>query len=396
MAYERAASPANVPQIIPDAELTCRPNRLPPGATHTVAPRDTLWDLAEQYLGDGGRWPELYENNEGTIGADPDLILPGQQLVLPDRPDLDGSMCMEPEQDPAQDMCTEDAPAPLEPMQLEDYLEAVAEIEAFYKKQAKDNGAPYDNSTSIAGLRAMYGYEGGFWEYMIPDAPQVEAPETLGAMDRLRPVGADGKRTSRLVLLPDGSTIDPGHLFTGIDAQLHPDANFSIDGYGIDNRDASTWSGDVGSAITEYKGNVTADKAWEDNSGSADLIADLDGVNLGAGWDVKGGVAEQLRAYYDPEKGGAKNRFGSFLDNRGLKHQDGLLSEEAIELIRAETDDFAEAYDRRKENFGTKAVGVFGRRFDENDTRSTEMTNRFIRFLEGGLAGEQGGVCTSE
>jgi Tfp pilus assembly protein FimV len=51
-----------------------------PGA-YTVQPGDSLCDIAAE-KGVPGGWPALYEANEETVGADPDLILPGQSLDL--------------------------------------------------------------------------------------------------------------------------------------------------------------------------------------------------------------------------------------------------------------------------------------------------------------------------
>ncbi|GGT22815.1 peptidoglycan-binding protein LysM [Streptomyces kurssanovii] len=48
---------------------------------YTVQPGDSLCDIAAEKDVPGG-WPALYEANEGTVGADPDLILPGQSLDL--------------------------------------------------------------------------------------------------------------------------------------------------------------------------------------------------------------------------------------------------------------------------------------------------------------------------
>ncbi len=54
----------------------------PPGpATYTVQPGDTLSGIAQK-LGLGG-WQALYDANRATIGGDPNLIKPGQVLVLP-------------------------------------------------------------------------------------------------------------------------------------------------------------------------------------------------------------------------------------------------------------------------------------------------------------------------
>ncbi|MDO8617192.1 MAG: LysM domain-containing protein [Dehalococcoidia bacterium] len=55
----------------------------PPQAdrTYTVQPGDTLSGIAAQ-LGLPG-WQRLYEANAATIGPDPNLIHPGQVLVVP-------------------------------------------------------------------------------------------------------------------------------------------------------------------------------------------------------------------------------------------------------------------------------------------------------------------------
>ncbi|MDK9299490.1 LysM peptidoglycan-binding domain-containing protein [Propionibacterium freudenreichii] len=59
----------------------------PSGAGHgggdvVVAPGDTLWQLAETHLGGGAQWPLLAAANAGEV-PQPDLIHPGQRLVLP-------------------------------------------------------------------------------------------------------------------------------------------------------------------------------------------------------------------------------------------------------------------------------------------------------------------------
>ncbi|WP_405003507.1 transglycosylase family protein [Kitasatospora purpeofusca] len=51
-------------------------------ATWTVRDDDTLDSIAEQFLVPGG-WQALYERNRATLGEDPDLIQPGQDLILP-------------------------------------------------------------------------------------------------------------------------------------------------------------------------------------------------------------------------------------------------------------------------------------------------------------------------
>lgn len=48
---------------------------------YTVKPGDSLSDIAQENALPGG-WTALYDANKRTVGADPDLILPGQSLEL--------------------------------------------------------------------------------------------------------------------------------------------------------------------------------------------------------------------------------------------------------------------------------------------------------------------------
>ena len=56
---------------------------------YTVQRGDTLWDIADEHLGDPTAWPEIWADNAGhDMGGgrtfdDPDLILPGWELDLP-------------------------------------------------------------------------------------------------------------------------------------------------------------------------------------------------------------------------------------------------------------------------------------------------------------------------
>jgi hypothetical protein len=49
--------------------------------THTVKKGDTLWDLAQQYLGDPFKWPDIYRLNTATV-QDPNLIYPDQVIII--------------------------------------------------------------------------------------------------------------------------------------------------------------------------------------------------------------------------------------------------------------------------------------------------------------------------
>ena len=56
----------------------------------TVHPGDCLWSIARRHLGPqatdaeiAAAWPSWYAANRDVIGADPNLLHPGQQLVAP-------------------------------------------------------------------------------------------------------------------------------------------------------------------------------------------------------------------------------------------------------------------------------------------------------------------------
>jgi LysM repeat protein len=54
----------------------------PDAKTHKVVKGDCLWNLAKKYLGDGSRYPEIYELNKDII-SNPNRIYVGQTLKLP-------------------------------------------------------------------------------------------------------------------------------------------------------------------------------------------------------------------------------------------------------------------------------------------------------------------------
>ena len=50
---------------------------------HTVEKGDTLWAIASKHLGNGSRYPEIFEANKPML-SDPNKIYPGQNLRIPD------------------------------------------------------------------------------------------------------------------------------------------------------------------------------------------------------------------------------------------------------------------------------------------------------------------------
>jgi nucleoid-associated protein YgaU len=55
----------------------------PEPKTYTVVAGDTLSKIAQHQYGSANQWHKIYEANKDTI-PNPDLIHPGQTLVIPD------------------------------------------------------------------------------------------------------------------------------------------------------------------------------------------------------------------------------------------------------------------------------------------------------------------------
>jgi nucleoid-associated protein YgaU len=49
---------------------------------YTIQKGDTLWKIAQQFLGNGNKYPEIFEANKEVI-KDANLIYPGQQIRIP-------------------------------------------------------------------------------------------------------------------------------------------------------------------------------------------------------------------------------------------------------------------------------------------------------------------------
>lgn len=59
------------------------PVKKPVYRQYRVVSGDTLWHIAQRFLGNGVRWPEVYNLNKGVIGGNPNLIYPGQLYNIP-------------------------------------------------------------------------------------------------------------------------------------------------------------------------------------------------------------------------------------------------------------------------------------------------------------------------
>lgn len=69
------------PPIATNTPVPTKPDK----SNYTVVAGDNLWDIAKKFYGNASRWPEIYAANKDKI-KDPNLIYPGQVLVIPSLP----------------------------------------------------------------------------------------------------------------------------------------------------------------------------------------------------------------------------------------------------------------------------------------------------------------------
>ncbi len=79
----RTAAPPVSPTHAAAANDNLKKAAAPAQDTYTVQSGDSLSKIAKSHYGDAGDWKRIYEANKTLIGANPDLIHPGQRLVIP-------------------------------------------------------------------------------------------------------------------------------------------------------------------------------------------------------------------------------------------------------------------------------------------------------------------------
>jgi LysM repeat protein len=72
---------SGVSQIIPTT--TTRAVTTPQQQTYTVVKGDSLWNISKKVYGTGSKYMTIYNANKSVIGPNPNIIQPGQRLVIP-------------------------------------------------------------------------------------------------------------------------------------------------------------------------------------------------------------------------------------------------------------------------------------------------------------------------
>ncbi|MEU3660535.1 transglycosylase family protein [Streptomyces sp. NPDC032940] len=184
-AGKSAGASGKAPDVRPQTTPQSRAGK---ARMYTVVTGDTLSGIADSHRVPGG-WEGLYEANRASIGADPDLILPGQRLALrgeraatAPRAEHKASPAAEPKQQPkkkpAEQRRTAEKPAKEKPAQQK----RTGKPSSFAGKSKATSGhalvAPVDASTGTpyhqAGSSWSKGYHTGV-DFPVPTGTSVKS-----------------------------------------------------------------------------------------------------------------------------------------------------------------------------------------------------------------------------
>lgn len=218
------------------------------------------------------------------------------------------------------------------------------------------------------------------------------------------------------VLYADGEIVDIGHVLTGIEGSPRQKPNLDASGQPQNLpappavRDTYvTWAGDLGSVFQYHmpdivnavsQGRQPDFKTYiEKRASRADLIGDIDGINLGSGYDGARSLAENFNAYYGRK---SLRRFHEFVANSldenrkpGLplepESQPPKLSAKARDWIALSVYKYLvplRMLGRLDKNVDPAKKPLIDKIVEPNSPQVRAVADYFAAFLEEGLARE--------
>ncbi|WP_328584253.1 transglycosylase family protein [Streptomyces sp. NBC_00370] len=223
-----AAEPKSEAEPKAEPKKTASPTHVP---THregyTVARGDSLSEIAvdEQVL---GGWQRLYEENRGVVGSDPDLIFPGQRLVLrvpadgkPAAPKAKSKDRAEPVPT-AKPKASEQHKAAEQPKSVQKSKAAEKPAQKAKPKPAAHTEKPKAKSSGFtapvhASIGTPYHKSGGSWssgyhtgvDFLVPTGTSVKA---VGAGEVVSAGWAESYGYQVVIRHPDGKYSQYAHL----------------------------------------------------------------------------------------------------------------------------------------------------------------------------------------
>ncbi|EDX77788.1 hypothetical protein MC7420_3112 [Coleofasciculus chthonoplastes PCC 7420] len=275
--------------------------------------------------------------------------------------------------------------APASAISIRDFIALVEAEERKYSPEEQTN-----TKLMITRLRKIFYDREGWDNYLIEGAKDIEAPYTTEHQEKERFTLAipfwfndfDVVRqehnvkdsqgntpdiaSNQEISLEDGSYIDLGHVFAGLDALNYPQSVQApvLSSIGIDdNVDAVTWVGDLGSVLAEIQfewirndnqiSSTEMQAIINEYASPQDMLGNIDTYVIDQQFDIdetSGGrkVSEILREYYlngstDQGTPSRDRRYSIFAQAVGLNNWDGTNFSNESEWIDRYTDQVNDA-----------------------------------------------------
>jgi hypothetical protein len=272
-------------------------------------------------------------------------------------------------------------PAPQQAMSIKQFIQLVEAEEARYPIEEQQN-----TKLMITRLRKIFYGKDGWDKYLIEGAKDIQRPYHTESIEQSRsniPIGwaldievvrerysvtdrfgqTPKIAQNQEIRLPNGSYIDIGHVFAGLDAINFPQEVGYL-GIKIDkNVDAATWVGDLGSALAEIQFKALQKHEGEPGSlthaeinaiiceyaSPQDMLGNIDTYVIKTQYDISKSaqgtkVSEILRRYYliDPAYL-REHRYSVFAGQVGLEGWDGAAFTNENEWVDDYTDQVNDA-----------------------------------------------------
>ena len=229
------------------------------------------------------------------------------------------------------------AQAPATAIGIEAFIALVEREEERAGNAVLNPDGSFNTGIMITRLRKIFYGSDGWNEQLVPGTADVDAGYEFRERERGRteveltgpnfdmvdtetyPVDSAGRTpeiyTRQEIALPDGSFLDIGHVFAGLDAFNHPAevAAPVLSDIAIENGGGTTWVGDLGSVLAELimhrfndDGNQPSQAVIQDKinvyASPQDMLGNIDAYAIAAGYDTGASsgqrVSQILRHYY--------------------------------------------------------------------------------------------------
>ena len=276
---------------------------------------------------------------------------------------------------------------------IQDFIVLVRRVESRYRER------PLDIVKRLRNTVKGGEYARGIFRQYLGEYPSITPGGSLTPVDVGLLRGLYNVSTAQ-------GTLDIGHVLTGIEAKVRA----SMPGRGglttrlpirePDPGPALTWAGDVGSALAHW---ILRDRPvhsrWdqyydEEYASEDDLLADIDAIALSARAprsvfitrQIRGGaLSDILEGYYiTGAQTGVSQRFTNFCSASGFGStvHDNKLTDAAISDIKEQIRNFAWWFLRHRQLDEPASPTSIP------DDDLNNFSNKFVRFVEGGLAQE--------